>query len=169
MRFSLPPSCSLLLCLLLFTLSATAQTKQQQKAEKTLVQYLNDLCKKYTENQLSIDMGTIIQPYSIKHGKLSVVRKYRSEIDSSVFFVRTSIAITTIKDVFYDYYVGFVADNKSSITEEKTSNLQVAYEKTGTTHLMHIAPIDNSDDGPFVQAKLLKLVNDVQIAYGASR
>ena len=76
-----PTSSTLLLFLLLFTLPVSAQTKQQQKAEKALVQYLNNLCKKYTENQLSIDMGTIVQPYNIQNGTLSVVRKYKSETE----------------------------------------------------------------------------------------
>lgn len=164
-------SCSstLLLCLLLFTLPVSAQSNQQKKAEKALVQYLNKLFKTYTENQLSIDMGTIVQPYSIQNGTLSVVRKYKSETDSSVFFVRTSVAISNIKDVFYDYYVGFVGNNKSSVTEERTNNLQTTFEKISTMYLMHVAPIDNSDDGPVVQTKLLQLVKDVQAAYNSSK
>jgi hypothetical protein len=154
---------TLLLCLLLFTLPVSAQSNQQKKVEKALVQYLNKLCNRYTENQLSIDMGTIVQPYNIQNGILSVVRKYKSETDSSVFFVRTSVAITAIEDVFYDYYVGLVGNNKASVTEEKTTNMQLVFEKAGTIHLMHVAPI--GDDGPVVQAKLLQLVKDVQAAH----
>jgi hypothetical protein len=154
---------TLLLCLLLFTLPVSAQSNQQKKVEKALVQYLNKLCNRYTENQLSIDMGTIVQPYNIQNGILSVVRKYKSETDSPVFFVRTSVAITAIEDVFYDYYVGLVGNNNASVTEEKTTNIQLAFEKAGTIHLMHVAPI--GDDGPVVQAKLLQFVKDVQAAH----
>ncbi len=97
------------------------------------------------------------------------MRKYKSETDSSVFFVRTSVAISNIKDVFYDYYVGFVANNKSSVAEERTNNLQTTFEKMSTMYLMHVAPIDNSDDGPMVQTKLVQLVKDVQSAYNSSK
>lgn len=169
MKLFVLSSFTILLALLLFTIPVSAQTKEQKKAEQTLVQYLNKLCKTYTINELSIDMGTIVEPYSIKNGTLSVVRKYRSETDSSIFFVRTSVTITSIEDVFYDYYVGFVGNNNSSVTEEKTNNLQTTFEKAGTINLLHVAPIDTSDDGPVVQTKLLQLVKDLQAAYSGSK
>lgn len=161
-------SSTLLLCFLLFTQSIVAQTKQQAKAEKELVEYLNSICKKHTENEMSIDMGTIVQPYSIKNGILSVVRKYISDNDGSTFYVRTSVAIKAIDDVFYDYYIGFVGNTETSVTDELMNNPD-APGKTSTKHLMHIAPVGDNDQGPIVQEKLIQLINNVQTAYSKSR
>lgn len=160
---------ALLLSLLLFIQPAISQTKQQLKAEKELVQYLNTICKTHTANQLSIDMGNIVHPYDIKDGILSVVRKYKMQDDSSIVFIRTSVAISNIEAVFYDYYVGFEAANKSSVTEERAINPNGTFEKAGSTELMHVAPIDNSDEGPAVQEKLMQLVNNVKAIYNKSR
>lgn len=157
-------SFAFMLCLS-FTQSVIAQTKQQLKAEKELVQYLNMICKTHTENQLTIDMGIIVGPYKIKSGVLSVVRKYISQTDSSDVFVRTSVAITAIEDVFYDYYVGFETPGSTSVKEERAITLTGTFERAGSIELMHIAPIDNSDEGPVVQKKLMQLVNNVKAAY----
>lgn len=164
----LASSSTLLLCILLFTTSIAAQTKQQVKAEKELVQYLNTICKKHTENQLSIEMGTIVQPYSIKNRILTVVRKYKSEYDISIFYVRTLVPISAIDDVFYDYYVGFVGSTETSVTDELMTN-PVSTGKTSTKQLMHIAPVGDNDQGPMVQEKLIQLVNKLQNAYSKSR
>ena len=160
-------SFAFVLCLS-FTQSVIAQTKQQLKAEKELVQYLNKICKTYTENQLSIDMGTIVQPYTIKDGMLAVVRKYKSDVDSSVFYMRTSVAIRAINDVFYDYYIGFVGNTETSVTDELMNKLNTP-GTISTTHIIHIAPVGDNDNGPIVQEKLKKLVNNVQAAYNKSR
>ena len=69
-------------CLFLFTWAANSQTNaQQQKAEKALLSYLHKLCKEYTTNEMSIELGTIDQPYTINNGILSVVRKHQTEND----------------------------------------------------------------------------------------
>jgi hypothetical protein len=161
-------SSTLLLCLLLFTQTIIAQTKQQVKAEKDLVQYLNNICKTHTENEMPIDMGTIVQPYSIKNGTLTVMRKYKSGNDSSVFYVRTSVIISSIHDVFYDYYVGFVGSTETSVTDELLTNPN-STGTTSTKHLMHITPVSNNDQGPLVQEKLIQLVNNLHTAYNKSR
>ena len=166
-RFVLFSSTLLLLCFVLFILPVSAQTKEQKKAEQALVQYLNKLCKTNTVNQLSIDMGTIVEPYSIKNKLLSVVRKYKSDDGGSIFYLRTSIPVSAIDDVFYDYYVGFVGSTTTSVSDELMN--QQSPGKTTTKHLMHVTPVDNSDQGPIVQEKLIQLVNKVQTAYSKSR
>lgn len=158
---------TLLLCLL-FTRPVVAQSKQQMKAEKALVDYLNSICKTHTENQLSIDMGTIVQPYSIKNGILSVLRKYKSDNDGSVFYVRTSVNIKAIDDVFYDYYVGFVGSTETSISEQLMNKLTTP-GTISTRQLTHIAPVGDNDQGPVVQEKLIQLLNNLQTAYSKSR
>ena len=153
--------------LFLFTTAANSQTNaQQQKAERALLSYLHKLCKEYTTNEMSIELGTIYQPYTINNGILSVVRKHQNENDkSSPFFVRTSIAISAIEDVFFDYYIGFVGINKQSVKEENSDSPVLEFTITGTMHLMHIAPVGDGDQGYAVQTKLLKLVTDLKKLY----
>ena len=151
----------------LICLPATAQSNgKTQKAEKALVNYLNKLCKEYSTNEMAIELGTIQQPYSINNGILSVVRKHANENDQAApFFVKNSIAITEIEDVFFDYYIGFVGINKQSVKEEKSDSPVLQFTSTGTMHLMHIAPVGDGDQGYAVQTKLLKLVTDLKKLY----
>ena len=160
-------ACMIVGCLFLFTTAATSQTKtQQQKAEKALLSYLHKLCKEYTTNEMSIELGTIHQPYTINNGILSVVRKHQNESNPAVpFFVKTSIAISAIEDVFLDYYIGFAGVNNQSVKEEKSDSSIFRFTSTGTMNLMHIAPVGDGDHGYAVQTKLLKLVTDLKKLY----
>ena len=157
--------------LFLFTTAANSQTNaQQQKAERALLSYLHKLCKEYTTNEMSIELGTIHQPYTINNGILSVVRKHQNENDPAVpFFVKTSIAISAIEDVFFDYYIGFVGVNNQSVKEEKSDNLTLSFVSVGTMNLLHVAPVGDGEQGYAIQTKLLELVVHLKKLYNADK
>jgi hypothetical protein len=152
------------------SIHATAQTNHKvQKAEKALLNYLHAVCKKYTTNEMGIDLGSIHQAYTIHNGSLSVVRKHQDETDAAnSFFVKTSIAISEIEDVFYDYYIGFVGRSKQSVKEEKSNQPAQGYTSSGYLHLMHIAPVGDGEHGYDVQKKLLELVRNLKQLYATS-
>ncbi|MEJ8818851.1 hypothetical protein [Lacibacter sp. H407] len=171
MKLILRSVCMIIVSTLLFQLSANAQSSSKtQKAEKALVNYLNTLCKEYLTNEMGIELGTIQQLYTINNGTLSVVRKHANENDqTAIFFVKTSISITEIEDVFFDYYIGFVGINNQSVKEEKSDSPDLRFMNIGTMHLMHIAPVGDGDHGYAVQTKLLKLVADLKKLYKADK
>lgn len=155
--------------LFLFTTAANSQTNaQQQKAERALLSYLHKLCKEYTTNEMSIELGTIHQPYTINNGILSVVRKHQNENDPA-FFVKTSIAISAIEDVFFDYYIGFVGVNNQSVKEEKSDNPTLSFVSVDTMNLLHVAPVGDGEQGYAIQTKLLELVVHLKKLYNADK
>lgn len=131
---------------------------KKKKAEKTLVSYVNRLCNDFKDNQLPVDLGTIVTPFAINDGVLSVVRKFRDEEDSTkTHLVRYSVDIRNLSTVFYDYYVGFVSDG-DWIKTETALNGQSGFAPDNNANMLYVAPLGDGEYGVKIQEKLEQLL-----------
>ena len=120
----------------LAVLSSYAQTKQQ--AEKDFITQLNDIVRKSSEPSPWANEGK----YSIdslfhisKTGILSITFRYTT--DTSFVRVRMAAPVSKIKDVFYDYYLGFEF-KQNLVTIYKAAFNKKALKEYETDFLFHI-------------------------------
>lgn len=151
-----------------FTINAQslskAKQKQQAKAEKELVSYLNKLCKEYTVNEMPVELGKILSPFRIENKTLLFSREFYAE-DSTVIHRQYSMPVNNILDVFFDYYIGFEGHNQQAVTVTESEKRKSKELKRNTMLLLHIAPVGDGEYGEEIQTKLRKLVKAVQDSY----
>lgn len=139
------------------------QDPKKKKAEKALVDYVNKLCKDFTDNQLPVDMGTIVTPFAINDGVLSIVRKFRDEEDSTkTYQVRYSVDIDKLNTVFYDYYVGFVSEGDWIKTETAPDSQSGFVPDVNGANMLYIAPLGDGEHGVKITNKLEQLLRKAQ-------